>query len=196
LLFANAGPIDGGRALARVANDPTWICRPVGAAMLGPRDAHALDAALMGYVLPAAGSQMQTVVLVGDSRGHEVSLRAEALCISQYLAHHAAVLALLRSQGVRLVGLLAGIGHSAEFFANVLQAAKLFALADARVVAMEPAAVAKVTRLPQADLIALIEDDPLLGQPVRHFASFAGMEIVPDADPAGLGLFPPKPAAS
>jgi len=196
LLFANVELVDSGGLLGRVHNEPMWISRPVGAATLSPRDAHGLDAALMAYVLPAAASGTQTVVLVGDSRGHEVSRHAEALCISQYLAHHAAVLALLRSQGVRLVGLLAGVGHSAEFFANVLQATKLYALADARVVAMEPAAVAKVTRLPQADLLALIEDDPLLGQPVRHFARFAGMDIVPEADPRRLGLFSTRPPSS
>jgi len=196
LLFANVKSADSAGWLARVDDEATWICRPVGDAMLGPRAAYALDAALIVHVLAAADSRTQTVVLVGDSRGHDVSRHAEALCISQYLAHHAAVLALLRSRGVRLVGLLAGVGHSAEFFANVLQAPKLLALADARVVAMEPAAAAKVTRLPQAELLALIEDDPLLGQPVRHFARFAGLDIVPDADPRRLGLFPTRSPSS
>jgi hypothetical protein len=68
----------------------------------------------------------------------------------------------------------------------VLQASELYALADARVVAMEPAAIARVTRLPQSELMALIEDDSVLGQPVRHFARFAGMDIIPEADLARL----------
>ena len=181
-LFAMAEPVEETGWLGRIADEPTWVCRPVGDGMLGPRNAHALDDALLAHVLPAAASGPQTVVLIGDSRGHEVSVRAEALCMSQYLAHHAAVLALMRTQRVRLRGLLSGVGHSAEFFANVLQASELHALSDARVVAMEPAAVARVTRLPEAELLSLIENDPLLGQPVRHFARFAGMQIVPDAD--------------
>jgi malonate decarboxylase beta subunit len=187
-LFATARPIDPAGWLARVSDPPAWLCRPVGAGVFGPREAHAVDAALLAHVAPAASSGSPTLLLIGDSRGHEVSRQAEALCVSQYLAHHAAVLALLRAQGVRLHGLLAGVGHSAEFFANVLQATKLHALADARVVAMEPAAIARVTRLPQADLMALIENDALLGQPVRHFARIAGMDIVADADLAHLGL--------
>jgi malonate decarboxylase gamma subunit len=162
----------------------------VGAGWCGPHEAHGLDTALLAHVVPGAASVAQTVMLVGDSRGHEVSRSAEALCLSQYLAHHAAVLGLLRAQGVRLCGLLAGVGHSAEFFANVLQAKELHALAGAQVVAMEPAAIARVTRLPQAELLALVENDPLLGQPVRHFASFAGMDVVPDADPNRFGLGP------
>jgi malonate decarboxylase beta subunit len=187
-LFASARPIDPAGWLARLEERPVWLCRPVGAGMFGPREAHALDAALLDHVAAAESPGSQTLLLIGDSRGHEVSRRAEALCVSQYLAHHAAVLALLRAHGVRLHGLLAGIGHSAEFFANVLQATKLHALAHARVVAMEPAAVARVTRLPEADLKALIENDPLLGQPVRHFAAIAGMDIVLDADVSALGL--------
>lgn len=186
LLFATAEPVDEGSWLWRVEGGSAWLARPVGAAMLGPRDAHELDAALLAHVEPAAASGAQTLVLAGDSRGHEVSVHAEALCVSQYLALHAAVLALLRAQGVRLRGILAGVGHSAEFFANVLQASELYALADARVVAMEPAAIARVTRLPQSELMALIEDDSVLGQPVRHFARFAGMDIIPEADLARL----------
>ena len=186
LLFAKAKPVDEAEWLARLPD--AWLCRPVGSGTLGPREAHELDSALLAHVAPAAAADTRSIVLCGDSRGHEVSQRAESLCLSQYLAHHAAVLALLRAKGVRLSGLLAGVGHSAEFFANVLQATKHYALADARVVAMEPAAVARVTRLPQAELAALIENDPLLGQPVRHFARFAGMEILPDADPGRLGF--------
>ena len=129
-------------------------------------------------------------MLLGDSRGHEVSRRAEALCVSQYLAQHAAVLALLRAQGVRLRGLLTGVGHSAEFFSHVLQAPKSTRSPDARVVAMEPAALARVTRLPERELAALIENDPLLGHPVRHFARWAGWsELLPDGDPDRLRAF-------
>jgi len=91
-----------------------------------------------------------------------------------------------------LRGVLTGIGHSAEFFANVLQAQDLHALAGARVVAMEPAAVARVTRMPQAELLALIDNDPLLGQPVRQFASFAGMDILSDADLGRIGSWQPS----
>lgn len=62
----------------------------------------------------------------------------------------------------------------------------LFALADARVVAMEPAVIARVTGL---DASRLVEDDPLLGQPVRHFAAQGGIaKIVPGATLAAIGL--------
>ena len=119
-----------------------------------------------------------TIVVVEDSAGHEASRAAEMRFISRYLAHHAAVLALARSHGHRIVGLLAGVGHSAAFFVNALQAPELYALPHARVVAMEPTAIARVTGL---DVANLIEDDLLLGQPVRHFASLGGVDAIVDA---------------
>jgi malonate decarboxylase gamma subunit len=152
-------------------------------ATFGPREAHGLDAALLEHLGDAAGDGPHTVFLVGDSYGHETSRTAETLCVSQYLAQHAAMVALLRSRGVRVRGLLTGVGHSAAFFANALQGQEVYALESARVVAMAPAAIARVTRLPEAKINALLETDPLLGQPVRQFAAWGGIdEILPDAD--------------
>jgi hypothetical protein len=96
------------------------------------------------------------------------------------------VLGLLRAQGRRLIGLLVGVGHSAAFFSNALQASTLYALSGARVVAMEPSAIVRVTGLPAG---VLIDDDPLLGQPVRHLMAQGGVAaIVFDASIASLGL--------
>jgi malonate decarboxylase beta subunit len=186
-LYADAEPVDRVCWLWRMRDRQVWLTRPFGLGTFGPREAHGLDAALLAHLAETASTDVRTVFLVGDSYGHEVSRHAEALCVAQYLAQHAAVLALLRVQGVRLRGLLTGVGHSAAFFANALQAQEVYALADARVVAMEPAAIARVTRLPEREIVALIENDPLLGQPVRHFARWGGIaEILPDADPDRL----------
>ena len=78
-----------------------------------------------------------------------------------------------------MIGLLAGVGHSAAFFVNALQAPELYALPQARVVAMGPDAIARVTGL---DTARLIEDDPLLGQPVRHFDALGGITAIVDVD--------------
>lgn len=172
-----------------VAEDPAgWLwragnlvaTRPAGDAPFGPAFAHGVDAALLAKMSrdPAHGRR-DTIVIVEDSAGHEASRAAEMRFISRYLAHHAAVLALARSRGHRLVGLLTGVGHSAAFFVNALQAPELYALPQARVVAMEPQAIARVTGL---DATRLIEDDPLLGQPIRHFEALGGVAAIVDAD--------------
>jgi hypothetical protein len=100
---------------------------------------------------------------------------AEAIGVSEYLAAHAARLAVLQAEGHVVLGLLTGRGHSAAFFVNALQAATLDALAGARIEAMAPDAIARVTRLPAKALAALIEEDPLMGQPVRHLAALGGV---------------------
>jgi biotin-independent malonate decarboxylase gamma subunit len=138
----------------------------------------ALDAALLAHVgvkQPAPASRV--LVLLEDSRGQAATPSAERLFLSRYLAHHACVLGALRMRDVRIVGVLAGVGHSAAFFANALQADALYALRTARVVAMNPDALARVTGL---DAARAIEDDPLLGHPVRHFAALGGVARVLD----------------
>jgi len=182
-LFAGAERAEPGGWLWREKKRPIWLARPSARHPFGPREAHALDAELLAHLAGKELAEGTTLILVEDSPGHEATAGAEALCVSQYLAHHAAVLALLRAEGVRIVGLLAGAGHSAAFFVNALQASSVYALEDARVVAMEPAAIARVTRLDPARLTTLIEEDPALGHPVRHFATWGGItKILPEAD--------------
>ena len=182
--FDGAAPVDnGGRLWMR---DECWLTRPNPGATVGPADVHALDDALLEHVVPMRPDGPNALLLVEDSAGHVVSRAAEMHFQSQFLAHHAAVLGLLRAQGRRLIGLLTGVGHSAAFFSNALQASTLYALSGARVVAMEPSAIERVTGLRAG---SLIDDDPLLGQPVRHLMAQGGVAaIVPDASIASLGL--------
>ena len=190
--FDGAAPVDAGGFLW--ARDECWLTRPAPGSTIGPADVLALDDALLVHAVPMRPGAPKVIVLVEDSAGHTVSRAAEMRFESQFLAHHASVLALLRAQGRRLIGLLAGTGHSAAFFSNALQADTLYALPDARVVAMAPAAIARVTGLAAA---TLVEDDPLLGQPVRHLLAQGGVAaIVPDASLASLGLARARPHAA
>lgn len=182
--FDGALPVDADGWLWR--RPECWLTRPNSGATIGPADVHALDDALLRHVAAPHRAVRVPAVLVEDSAGHVVSRAAEMRFVSQYLAHHAAVLALLRAQGTRLVGLLSGTGHSAAFFANALQAPVLYALESSRVVTMEPSALARITGLPAA---ALIENDPLMGQPVRHFAAQGGVAaVIREASLAAIGL--------
>lgn len=185
--YADAQSLDPAESLWRMNGLPVWLTQAAGQCTFGPGEAHALDGALLAQFasgVPPAGA---TLLLIEDSLGHEATAAAEALCISQYLAQHAAVLALLRARGVRTIGVLIGTGHSAAFFSNALQASVVYALPEARVVAMEPPAIARVTGLDSDRLAALIEDDPVLGHPVRHFAALGGIaDLLPDASPERL----------
>jgi malonate decarboxylase beta subunit len=186
-LYADAQKVDPPGWLWRMRDRPLWLTRAMGVAPLGPSEVHALDAALLAGLAGGDAASISVLIHVGDSSGHEASRNAESLCISQYLAQHAAVLALLRSRGVRIRGLLTTLGHSAAFFATALQADEVYALSSARVVAMDPAAIARVLRLPEQEIAALVESDPLVGQPIANFARWGGITaILSGADPARL----------
>jgi biotin-independent malonate decarboxylase beta subunit len=178
-LFAVAEPVSAAGWLWRLRGRAVYLLRPAGGQPVGTGVALALSGAMLDFIERNARAPA-TLIIVEDSRGHELSRRAEAACLSQYLAHHAAALALARQRGHRIIGLLAGVGHSAAFFANALQAETLYALSTARVVAMEPAAIARVMRLSQERVTALTEDDPLLGQPVRQLVALGGVAAVWD----------------
>jgi hypothetical protein len=178
-LYADARPVDPQGWLWKVRDRAVWLTRAMASSTLGPREMHAQDAALLAQLADREENET-TLIQSGDSLGHEASRNAEALCISQYFAQHAAVLALLRSRGVRIRGLLTTLGHSAAFFATALQADEVYALSGARVVAMEAAAIARVLRLPETEIAALVESDPVIGQPVANFARWGGItQILP-----------------
>ena len=181
---AGDAPVRAGFPAMRRDDAAGWLWRSAnalatrtpGEGTFGASFAYGLDTALLAR-LGDWPAEVTTLVVVEDSQGHEVSRQAEIQFISRFLAHHAAVLALVRASGRRVVGLLVGTGHSAAFFAHALQAPELYALPGTRVVAMEPSAIERITGLRAA---AMIEDDPLLGQPVRHFAALGGVASIVD----------------
>jgi biotin-independent malonate decarboxylase beta subunit len=169
-ISADAVAIDSTGWLSRIRGSDVHVLRPLAPQAFAPDVAVAIAAALADDLPPDA-----PLVVVEDSPGHAATRAAETLGVSEYLAAHAAHMALLQQEGSSVLGLLAGCGHSAAFFVNALQAATLDALAGARIEAMAPDAIARVTRLPAAALAALIEGDALMGQPVRHLAALGGV---------------------
>ena len=169
-LFADAQPVDPLGWLWRLRDSDVYLLRSLSPQPFGPAQAVAVAQAL-GRWLPAQAP----LVVVEDSPGHATTRGDEVLGVSEYLAAHAARLALLQMEGHAALGLLTGCGHSAAFFVNALQAAVLDVFAGARIEAMAPEAIARVTRLPAGQLAAVIEDDALMGQPVRHLAAWGGV---------------------
>ena len=169
-MVVDATAVDATGWLWRIRGSDVHVLRALAPRAFAPDVAVAIAAALADGLPPDA-----PLVVVEDSPGHAATRAAEALGVSEYLAAHAARIALLQQEGSAVLGLLAGCGHSAAFFVNALQAATLDAFAFARIEAMAPDAIARVTRLPAAQLAALIEDDAMMGQPVRHLAALGGV---------------------
>lgn len=169
-MFADAVPVDATGWLWRLHDSDIHLLRPLASQAFDPTVAVAVAQAISGGLPPRS-----PLVILEDSPGHAATRMAEAIGVSEYLAAHAARLAVLQAEGHVVLGLLTGRGHSAAFFVNALQAATLDALAGARIEAMAPDAIARVTRLPAKALAALIEEDSLMGQPVRHLAALGGV---------------------
>jgi len=148
------------------------------------REVDAVSLAATDAELLALSPSVRTLLIVEDSRGHAASVEAEHDGLSWRLAQHACVLGVLRARGVAIVGVVDGIGHSAAFFANALQADRLYALPGARIVAMEPQAIARVTGMDGSLLARAIDDDPLLGHLARHFAALGGLAMISAMDEA------------
>ncbi len=169
-MLADAVPVDAMGWLWRLRDSDIHLLRPLAPLAFDPTVAVAMARAISAGLPPRS-----PLVVVEDSPGHAATRMAEAIGVSEYLAAHAARLAVLQWEDRALLGLLAGRGHSAAFFVNALQAATLDALAGARIEAMAPDAIARVTRLPANALAKLIEEDSLMGQPVRHLAALGGV---------------------
>ncbi len=172
-ILAGARAVDPRGWLWRIRDSDVHVLRSLATLTFGPAEAVAIAQAIANCLPPRA-----PLMIVEDSAGHATTRAAEAVGVSEFLAAHAAQLALARMEGHALLGLLAGCGHSAAFFVNALQAPSLDALAGARVEAMAPDAIARVTRLPAAAVKSLIEDDAMMGQPARHLAALGGVSQV------------------
>lgn len=186
----DAAAVPFAEAMARAQARLAAAAPPVGAGPTltvdGPRavlapfvgDVAAQELIGVDAALRALPHGVATLVIVEHSRGHAASVAAERVALSRYFAHHALVLAGLRARGVAIVGVVDGVGHSAAFFANALQADRLYASRRSRIVAMEPPALARITGMDPRVLARAIEDDPQLGHPARHFAALGGLELV------------------
>ena len=169
-IMEDAVAVDASGWLWRIRDSGVHVLRSLAPLPFDPAVAAAIAGAVTDFLPPRA-----PLVVVEDSPGHAATRAAEALGVSEYLAAHAARLAWLQMEGHLVLGLLTGRGHSAAFFVNALQASTLDALAGARVEAMALEAIARVTRLPAGALAALIENDAMMGQPVRHLAALGGV---------------------
>ncbi len=162
-------PVDEAGWLWRVPGVGGTVLRPFAPEPMGPAAIASADRALVRWLEKAADTiDSSTLVVVEDSPGHELSRRAETLCLSRYLATHARAINAVRQAGRRVVGVVAGLAHSAAFFVNALQAPTLYVVRGARLEVMGRAALARISKLPVAEVERLVAIDPILGESARH----------------------------
>lgn len=172
-LFTHGRSVDQHGWITRNDAGEIGVLQEVAPAALGPAQALAMGLALRQWTREAAPESR--LFVREDSPGHEASLEAETLGLSQYLAFLALCHAEARAAGRKEIGLLTGTGVSAAFFSNALQAPELYATANGRVRLMDLRAMERVTGLARSEVEKLLAEDPVFGQEARHLQSWGGL---------------------
>jgi biotin-independent malonate decarboxylase beta subunit/biotin-independent malonate decarboxylase gamma subunit len=117
-----------------------------------------LAAAVQSVMRSAIG---QPILILVDTEGQEMSRGEELLGLNQAIAHLAKSIVLARFSGHRTVALLHGRAVAAAFIALGLVAEKVLALPKADPAVMNLAAIARVTKLPLAQLESMSQTMPV-----------------------------------
>jgi malonate decarboxylase beta subunit len=125
---------------------------------LGAAAALRLSAAVQS-VMQSAPSQ--PILVLVDTEGQTMSRGEELLGLSQAIAHLAKTIVLARLSGHRVIALLYGKAVAAAFIALGLVAETALALPKADPAVMNLAAIARVTKLPLAQLESMSQTTPV-----------------------------------
>jgi hypothetical protein len=96
-------PVDATGWLWRLHDSDIHLLRPLASQAFDPTVAVAVAQAISGGLPPRS-----PLVILEDSPGHAATRMAEAIGVSEYLAAHAARLAVLQAEGHVVLGLLDG----------------------------------------------------------------------------------------
>jgi malonate decarboxylase beta subunit len=153
----------------------------VGGAPLGLDACGTLSRELAAITAEAPG---RPILILVDTIGQKMSRSDELLGLSQAIGHVAQSVVLARQDGHRVVTLLLGKAAAAAFIALVLMAERVVALPEAEPAVLTLPAIARVTKMPLAELERLSRTTPVLTpglEPMRQLG--AVQEVVP-AGPA------------
>ena len=126
------------------------------------------------------------LLLLVDTQGQRLRRRDELLHIARYMAHLGKALALARKQGHPIVGLVYDQALSGGFITSGLMADDCHALAHAEIRVMRLPAMARVTKIDEARLAELAQDNPVFAPGVRNYLAMGGVKSLWQGDPASL----------
>lgn len=168
---AAEGPLLAGTA--RTAAGEVAVLGTHGAAEVGVEAAHRLAGLLLGVLRDQPG---RPIVLLVDTRGQRMSRRDELLGLARSLGHLAAVVALARRRGHRLVAVISGEASSGGVLPLGFMADEIHAVEGAHPWVMALPAMARVTKIPLERLEALSRDRPVLAPGLASFLRLGGVD--------------------
>jgi malonate decarboxylase beta subunit len=132
----------------------------------------------------AAQAPRRPLLILVDTIGQKMSRSDELLGLNQAIGDLAQSIVLARQQGHRVVTLLLGKAAAAAFIALVLMAERVVALPEAEPSVLSLAAVARVTKMPIAELERLSATTPVLAPGLEPMRQLGGVQEVMAAGPA------------
>lgn len=115
------------------------------------------------------------LLLLVDTQGQQLRRRDELLGIHRAMAHLGMALDLARRQGHLVLGLVYDQALSGGFITSGLMADACDALPGAEIRVMRLPAMARVTKLPEALLAQLSQDNPVFAPGVDNYLAMGGV---------------------
>ena len=145
-----------------------------------------LALALAAAVLEVVREQPNRPILfLVDTCGQKLRRREEMLGLNGFMAHLAKCVELARQRGHAILSLVYDQALSGGFLAYGMMADCCAALPAAEIRVMGIAAMARVTRIPEAQLKELSESSPVFAAGAQNYVLLGGIDTIWDGDLAG-----------
>lgn len=122
------------------------------------------------------------ILLLIDTQGQQLRRRDELLGINRAMAHLGMSIDLARRRGHRVLGLIYDQALSGGFITSGLIADACDALPEAEIRVMRLPAMARVTKLPEAMLMALSQTNPVFAPGVANYVAMGGVRLLWQGD--------------
>ena len=169
------------QGVAHVDGEPVTVVGTTDDAAIGVELALAMAIEVLRTVREHPG---RAIVLLIDTQGQRLRHRDELLGINVYMAHLAQCLEVARRAGHRIVSLVYGRAVSGGYITGGMMADSCHALVTAEISVMNLPAMARVTKIPQAQLEALAESSPVFAPGASNYLKMGGLESLWSDDAA------------
>ncbi|WP_119157246.1 biotin-independent malonate decarboxylase subunit gamma [Caldimonas tepidiphila] len=167
------------RGSARLDDRTLAVVGTTGHAAIGIELALAQARAVLATVREHPG---RPILLLVDTQGQRLRHRDELLGINRYMAHLGCCIELARRRGHRVIGLVYDQALSGGFLTSGLMADACHALPEAEIRVMRLPAMARVTKLDEARLAALAQDNPVFAPGVANYVAMGGVSSLWSGD--------------
>jgi malonate decarboxylase gamma subunit len=136
-----------------------------------------------GFILETIDSHPgRPILILVDTQGQRLRHRDEMLGINRYMAHLGKATELARMSGHRVIGLVYDQALSGGFITSGLMADACHALPDASIRVMGLPAMARITKVPEAQLTELAKSNPVFAPGAENYRLMGGVASIWSGD--------------